>query len=98
MLSFIATLQRKPERVKKRIAVVASAALTSVIVIFWLISISVNEAAPVAVSEKKEDGPFQAFTDGVGLLFSDAAETLQGAVGVFGAFSNEASSTDTSSE
>ena len=98
MLSFIAILQRKPERVRKRIALVASTVLTGVIVIFWLISISVNEAVPIAVTEQKEDGPFQAFTDGVGMLFSDAAETLQGAVGVFGAFSNEASSTDTSSE
>jgi len=76
MLSLISKLQRKPEHVRKKIAMVASAVVTGVIIIFWLVSFGSSLAEPTAKpasSEKKEVGPFHALIEGFGGIFTDAA-------------------------
>ncbi len=84
MLSLISKLQRKPEHVRKKIAMVASAVVTGVIIIFWLVSFGSSLAEPTAKpasSEKKEVGPFHALIEGFGGIFTDTAPASQTATG-----------------
>ena len=46
--NYLDTLRAKPEPVRRRIAVIASAVLTALIVGIWLINISITSSAPSA--------------------------------------------------
>ncbi|MDO8619929.1 MAG: hypothetical protein Q7R64_01105 [bacterium] len=82
MLSLLSKLQQKPERARKQIAFLFSMAVTGIIVIFWIVSISVGDFASETVSDTKDEpGPFDALTDGLSVFWNDTSETLQGAVG-----------------
>ena len=89
MLSLISKLQRKPEHVRKKLAVAVSAVLTGIIVLFWLISLggSLEEADSKPVLTKEDNGPLEALSEGFGELFADTAETLQTAAGAFSGLS-----------
>lgn len=91
MFAFISKLQQKPEHVRRRIAIIASAALTGLVTVIWLISLgnSLGESAPGVASKERDTGPFQDLTKGFGDFFSDTAETLQGAAGAFSGLSSE---------
>lgn len=89
MFSLISKLQRKPERIRKKIAVAVSAVLTGIIVLFWLVSLgsSFEEAASKPAPTEEDDGPFKTLSEGLGDFFTDAAETLQTAAGAFSGLS-----------
>jgi hypothetical protein len=92
MLSLISKLQRKPERVRRKIAMVASAIITGIIVIIWLTSFSVSIDGTSSRNVKSEDGvgPFQALTENLSVFFLDASETIQTAISAFSGASKEA--------
>jgi len=78
MLSVIEHLQHKPEHTRKKIAFVTSVVLTGVIVLFWLVSHSLQtEDASVSV-QKEETSPFRAVTENVGMFFADVGTAFQG--------------------
>lgn len=91
MLSLISRLQRKPESVRRKIAFVVSAAVTGVIILFWLVSFGSSSSGIVSetVQVEKEPGPFAAFAENVGSFIADAAETIQAAAGVFSGISGK---------
>ncbi|HBV01745.1 MAG TPA: hypothetical protein DEF00_05205 [Candidatus Taylorbacteria bacterium] len=92
MLFLISKLQRKPERVRKKIAFVASAIITGIIVIIWLTSLSVATPETSSKSALSGDdvGPFQALTENLSVFFLDASETIQTAVSAFSGASDKA--------
>lgn len=91
MFTLISKLQRKPERVRKQIAMVVSAVLTGIIVLFWLVSFgsSLEEVASKPALTKEDTGPFEALSEGFGDFFADTAETLQTAAGAFSGLSGK---------
>ena len=82
MLFLIHKLQKKPERVKKQVALIASCSITGIIVITWLVNLSLKEV-PISVSEE-EARPFQALAEGMNVLWSDTKNALEEVAGVFG--------------
>lgn len=94
MLQFITKLQRKPERVRKQIALVGSMAITGIIVLFWLLSLSVRET-PTEVTVQSDDGPFKALTEGIGVLVHDTGKMFQEVAGAFSVFSKKTDTAET---
>ena len=85
MLALISKLQRKPERVRKKIAFAAALSITGVIVFIWLTSFSASVGEPPVAAAKNEDesGPLQTFAGNVSTFFSDALEIMQAALSAF---------------
>lgn len=79
MLSLLSKLQRKPERVRQRIAIAASAVITGIIVVIWLTTLrsSIGEPVSSVRTSDKDTGPFQALTEQLSTFFLDASETIQ---------------------
>lgn len=75
MLNFIAKIQRKPEAVRRKMAITGAAIMTGAIVVLWLISISFRELPSVAREETAS--PFAALSDGIGAVLEDTKEALQ---------------------
>jgi len=50
--NYLDTLRAKPEPVRRRIAVIASAVLTALVVGIWLINSSVTSSSPVTTASK----------------------------------------------
>ncbi|OHA21379.1 MAG: hypothetical protein A2849_00075 [Candidatus Taylorbacteria bacterium RIFCSPHIGHO2_01_FULL_51_15] len=91
MLSFISKLQRKPEPVRKKIALFASASVTFLIVLFWLVGISTRDTETVAYNEE-DIGPFQVLTEGIGSFIDDSAKAFGALKETFLIFSNQTAS------
>ena len=84
MLTLVEKLQRKPERVRKQIALFFAGSVTGIIVIFWLVSWAQTEPSLEAVAtEEQEQGPFEALTHGLGSFFSDTGDMIVAAAQEF---------------
>jgi hypothetical protein len=94
MLTFLSKLQRKPERVRRKIALFASTALTGIIILIWLTTFSGSAPEPSkSVSDQDEAGPFQALTENLSAFFLDASETMQATISIFSGFKEKATTT-----
>ena len=82
MLSLISKLQRKPEHARKRIALVFSAIITGIIVLFWAVNLSLVEP-DTAVSSETDVGPLNALTKEMSVFMHDVASVFQGGSEVF---------------
>ena len=82
MLGLISKLQRKPERARKRIALICSALITGIIVLFWAVNLSLVESDTV-VSSQTDVGPLDALTKEMTAFMHDAALVFQGGVETF---------------
>lgn len=91
MLQFITKLQRKPEGAKKRIALVASAAATGIVIFFWLANIVAREPSREVVHTEDDIGPFRALAEGVEALITDVTDTARSAASVFSSFTSSGS-------
>ena len=85
MLSLIDKLQRKPERVRKHIALLFASSVTGIIIIFWLVSWAQYEPEEVVALEEQEQSPFELLTQGLGSLFSDTEDMIGATVEEFSA-------------
>ena len=84
MLSFIEQLQRKPERARKQIALVGSFAITGIIVILWLMSLSAQAPTPERdIAKENADRPLEILGDNVSALVADAKHAFEGITGMF---------------
>lgn len=92
MLYFISKLQRKPERVRRKIALVTSVIVTGVIVVIWLTSFSVStpETSSKTALSRDDVGPLETLNENLSAFFFDASETLQTAVSAFSEGSKKA--------
>ncbi len=77
MLNLISSLQRKPERTRKKIAFVTSVVLTGITVLFWLVNLSSQGSDAPVVAQEEGTGPFQAVTENVGTFFADVGTAFQ---------------------
>ena len=99
MLSIIHKLQRRPEHVRKKMAIVWSAAATGLIVAFWLVSIVFSRGEPkTEIAQDAESGPFHALTEAVGTFTADIGDAFDQAAGVFSGFSEKLEEAKTDAE
>ncbi len=94
MLSLLHKLQSQPLRVRKQIAFIFSASVTSIIVIFWIVGISAGEFASQTVTDTgaQETGPFKALTEGLSTFWNDTTGALNEVAGAFSGLTREVSS------
>ncbi len=97
MLSLLHKLQRQPLRVRKQIALLFSASVTGIIVIFWIVGVSAGEFASLTATDTstQETGPFKTLTEGLGVFWNDTTGALQGVAGAFSSLTKEFPSTTT---
>ena len=74
--TYLENLRAKPEPVRRRIAALASLAITALVVIVWLINISVTASAPVVVEPSRNLSLLDHLTR-IGTGFSVVLESLR---------------------
>jgi hypothetical protein len=82
MLSLLSKLQRKSERERKKIAIVASGVVTGVIVVMWLISLSFRDL-PAVVTDESSGRPFESLGAGIGSILDETRQAIQEVKDVF---------------
>lgn len=97
MLHLLHKLQRQPLQVRKQFALLFSASVTGIIVIFWIVGVSAGEFAALTATdtETKETGPFKALTEGLSTFWNDTTGALNDVAGAFSSLTKEFPSTTT---
>ena len=83
MLSLIHKLQRKPERERKKIALVISGVVTGGIVVLWLINLSFRDLPEIA--SDKSSRPLESLSAGIGSMWDETQKAIQDVKDVFSA-------------
>ena len=97
MLQLISKLQRKPERVRKQIALFFASFVTGIIVIFWLVSWAQYEPEDAVVSENQDQGPIETLKQGLGSFLRDTGDMIGDATEEFSA-TQDGETTEVSAE
>lgn len=83
MFAFLQHLQRKPERIRRKVALVSAAIVTGLIAIFWLLNVSLIEIPEAASEDTASVGPFRALSDGVGAMLAETRATVEDITDLF---------------
>ncbi|MDO8594182.1 MAG: hypothetical protein Q7R93_01565 [bacterium] len=86
MLHFITKLQRKPERVRKQMALIVAASVTGVIALIWVVNVSLGGGLAAEASVVKATsgtGPFQSFMSTIEEVFDDTKQVVSDIKTVF---------------
>ncbi|HEY4508389.1 MAG TPA: hypothetical protein VJJ55_01905 [Candidatus Paceibacterota bacterium] len=92
LLHFVSKLQRKPERARRKAALIGAAVVTCLIAILWFLNVSLIEIPEAASEQTASVGPFRALSDGVGAMLAETRAAVADIADIFSENSPDADS------